>query len=561
MPRHKKRLLSSLAQRLLPRDFPSQSFLAQSFLARRKILRSPSRKLAFTLKCIFALTIFSLITLPSKVTAQEITINHSFDAISTLWLLIASALVFFMNAGFAMLETGFCRTRNAISVLAKNLVVFCVATFAFWLFGFRFMFGDGGNAFFGPIGLLLDFPFPTPSVPNPFPPGFEALAFAWEGRSFSALFFFQLVFAGTTATIVSGAVAERIKFWAFILFSFVLVGLIYPLTGHWIWGNGWLALSPIQFRDFAGSTVVHSVGGVAALVGACLLGPRQGKFGYSARSNQIIAREDPDKFQPYSLSLATLGCLILWLGWFGFNGGSTARLEYVPHILTTTFFAASAGGVGAVIFSPFATDQKARLSSIINGILGGLVGITASSAYVSIGIAIIIGALSSLLVLITEKQLAYWKIDDPVGAIPVHLVCGGWGTLAVGLFASSSSSEYQLDNYRRIAQVLYQILGWASVSITVGILSLLTWLTVGLVLYCSAPDDERISKRQLVEKMHTEKMRTERELNADNKLTYTASSAPREDISAIAYWFYICRQGLRIPAILEEQGKEPTLAD
>jgi len=483
-----------------------------------------------------AITLFAVILTPGKAIAQEITINHSFDVVGTLWLIIASALVFFMNAGFAMLETGFCRTRNAINVLAKNLVVFCVATFAFWLFGFRFMFGDSSSAIVGPIGWMVHFPFPTSAVPNPFPMGFETLASVWEGRSFSALFFFQLVFAGTAATIVSGAVAERIKFWAFILFSFILVAFIYPLVGYWVWGGGWLSAYPIQFRDFAGSSVVHSVGGMAAFVGAALIGPRQGRFGYSATDNSFSEKEDAERFQPYSLSFATLGCLILWLGWFGFNGGSTVRLEYVPHILTTTFFAAAAGGLGAIVFSPFATDQKARLSSIINGILGGLVGITASSAYVSIGISVVVGAVSALLVLISEKRLRYWNIDDPVGAIPVHFICGGWGTLAVGLFASSSSSEYQLDNYRRVTQVLYQLFGWLGISLTVGLLSLLAWLAVGSLLYLSSPARERVSKVQLEQMTNT------------------------PDMSPVAYAFYLCRQGLRIPVALEEQGQEPTLA-
>lgn len=517
--------------------------LAIPSIFQRVNIQRLNSSLNLPLKCLIALTVFFLIIIPSGASAQEITINHSFDVVGTLWLVIASSLVFFMNAGFAMLETGFCRTRNAINVLAKNLVVFCVATFAFWLFGFRFMLGDSNSAVVGSIGWLIDFPFPSPSVPNPFPVGFETLAAVWEGRSFSALFFFELVFAGTAATIVSGAVAERIKFWAFILFSFVLVGFIYPLTGYWIWGGGWLSAYPIQFRDFAGSTVVHSVGGIAAFVGAALLGPRHGKFGYSAVSDTLAEQEDPQRFQPYSLSFATLGCLILWLGWFGFNGGSTTRLEYVPHILTTTFFAAAAGGIGAVVFSPFATDQKARLSSIINGILGGLVGITASSAYVGIGISIVIGAVSALLVLVTAEYLARWKIDDPVGAIPVHFICGGWGTLAVGLFASTSSSEYQLENYRRITQVLYQLFGWLSVSLIVGLLSLLAWSAIGIALYFSSPSSERTSKQQL------ERIQAA----ADGEQTNVRS------VSTIAYWFYLCRQGLRIPAGLEEQGQEPTL--
>ncbi len=505
----------------------------------RKLLRNALASVSFN-ACL-ALSVILLLVFASKSVAQETAIANTFDPVGTIWLLIAAALVFFMNAGFAMLETGFCRTRNAINVLAKNLIVFCIATFAFWLFGFRFMFGDSTSAVIGQIGFLVDFPFPSASVPNPFPPGFRNLAIAWPGRSFAALFFFQLVFAGTAATIVSGAVAERIKFWAFILFSFLLVGFIYPIAGYWVWGGGWLSSVPIQFRDFAGSTVVHSVGGIAALIGALIVGPRQGKFGYQANTQKFVAVEDAKRFQPYNLSLATLGCLILWLGWFGFNGGSTASLEYVPHILTTTFFSAAAGGLGAVIFSPFATDRKARLYSIINGILGGLVGITASSAYVSIGIAVVIGAVSGLLVLYAENRLTDWRIDDPVGAIPVHLVCGGWGTLAVGLFASSSSSEYQIDNYRRVSQVLYQVVGWISVSATVATLSFIAWTCVGLLLYISSPSSERISKQQL------EKIKT----------SYVTTN--RTKVSLLTYLLHISRLGLRVPIEMEEKGAAPAI--
>lgn len=474
-----------------------------------------------------------------KAIARDANVSD-FDATGTLWLVIAAALVFFMNAGFAMLETGFCRTGNAVNVLAKNLIVFCISTFAFWLFGFRFMFGDSSHSLFGQLGLLIDFPFPSESVANPFPAGFENLRSQWSGRSFPALFFFQLVFAGTSASIVSGAVAERLKFWAFLLFSFVLVGFIYPLVGYWIWGGGWLSALPLQFRDFAGSTVVHTVGGTAALVGAILTKPRQGKFGYDATKNSFIGREDPTRFAPHSLSLATLGCLILWLGWFGFNGGSTVHLEYVSHILTTTFFSASAGGVGAIIFSPFITDKKARLSSIINGILGGLVGITASSAYVGIGLAVIIGASSGLFVLLAEKCLEKWRIDDPVGAIPVHLVCGGWGTFAVGLFGNPSSREYQLENYSRIAQTFYQAFGWCSICLIVGILSFVAWISIGVLLYALSPKTEVVYQ-------------------ASKKIIRRHYSPNYREIGFIPYLMFISNKGLRVPLLLEEEGGTPTL--
>ncbi|MEL7333169.1 MAG: ammonium transporter [Cyanobacteria bacterium J06560_2] len=465
---------------------------------------------------------------------------NGFDAVATLWLMTAAALVFFMNAGFAMLETGFCRTGNAVNVLAKNLIVFCIATAAFWLFGFRFMLGDSASTLLGPMVFAVDFPFPTAAVPNPFPDGFETLRSSWAGRSFAALFFFQLVFAGTAATIVSGAVAERIKFWGFILFSFVLVAFIYPLVGYWVWGSGWLASETIQFRDFAGSTVVHSVGGVSALVGAWVLQPRQGRFGYDVASNGFTRLEKPNRFAAYSLSLATLGCLILWLGWFGFNGGSTTQLAYVPHILMTTFFSAAAGGIGAVVFSPFITDQKARLTSIINGILGGLVGITAASAYVSASNAVLIGAFSGLIVLWAEKRLIHWRIDDPVGAIPVHLACGGWGTVAVGLFASPASSEYQLQHYSRFLQTGYQLFGWVSVCISVALLSLMAWLGIGILLYALSPKSQKISRAQI-----------KRLGDSDAALAWLPKSC--------RCVLHLSRQGLRVPLPLEETGGTPTV--
>ena len=492
-------------------------------------------------KCQFSLLslVTLLLILGDKAIAQGVT-QGDFNVVDTLWLLITGSLVFFMNAGFAMLETGFCRTRNAVNVLAKNLIVFCIATIAFWLFGFRFMFGDSDSTVIGPIEFFLNLPFPSGVDLNPFPEGFDNLSSSWEGRSFASLFFFQLVFAGTAATIVSGAVAERIKFWAFILFSFVLVGFIYPLAGYWVWGGGWLASVPIQFRDFAGSTVVHSVGGIAALLGAWLLKPRRDKFGYDPVDDSFSGEEDSARFKPHNLSLATLGCLILWLGWFGFNGGSTSNLAYVPHIIATTLFAAAAGGGAAVLFSPFVTAQKVSLSSIINGILGGLVGITASSAYVDIVNAGIIGAISGLLVLMGESLLKFLKIDDPVGAVPVHLICGFWGTLAVGIFASPNSSEYQLENYNRLTQTLYQFLGWSIVVFVVGILSLIAWISIGILLHYLVQGSEKTSR---------ERMKGIRRSHAQDYGLF----------GSIIDLFQIGRQGIRVSVEMEEQGGDATV--
>lgn len=443
---------------------------------------------------IFLLTVTFLIVVSSQALAQVPTdplpiSTELFSAINTTWMLIAALLVFFMNAGFAMLEAGICRTENATNVLAKNLIVFCVAATAFFIFGFRFMFGDSDNPVFGQLGIFVDSLFPSEVNLNPFPQGFENLRAFWDNRSFAAIFFFQLSFAGTTATIVSGAVAERIKFWGFILFSFVLVGFIYPLVGYWVWGDsGWLA-STLNFHDFAGSTVIHCVGGTAALAGAWLLRPRHGKFGYDSQTESFSYGEEIEKFEPCNPGFTTLGCLILWVGWFGFNGGSTRFLDYVPHVIITTMFASTTGGLAILLYSPLVTGYKVKLSSIINGILGGLVSITASSAYVDILGACIIGAVGGILVLIGESLLQsnLLRIDDPVSAVSVHLLCGFWGTVAVGIFAQGFSREF--NSAHTIAQqTLYQFLGCSCIIITTFLLSLLAWMAIGLFLYYLNPD-------------------------------------------------------------------------
>ncbi|MDV3349863.1 ammonium transporter [Leptothoe sp. LEGE 181152] len=435
-----------------------------------------------------------VIAISPQTLAQELTpeiplTTELFSGINTIWMLIAALLVFFMNAGFAMLEAGICRTENATNILAKNLIVFCVSATAFFVFGFRFMFGDSGNPIFGQLGIFVDSLFPSAANVNPFPQGFENLRTFWGNRSFAAIFFFQLSFAGTAATIVSGAVAERIKFWAFILFSFVLVGFIYPLVGYWVWGeNGWLA-STLNFHDFAGSTVIHCVGGAAALVGAWLLKPRDGKFGYDAETGSFpYGEEEEEIFRPCNPGFTTLGCLILWVGWFGFNGGSTRFLDYVPHVIITTMFASTAGGLAILFYSPLVTGYKVKLSSIINGILGGLVSITASSAYVDILGACIIGAVGGILVLVGESVLEsnLMRIDDPVSAVPVHLFCGAWGTIAVGLFAQGFSREFN-SVYSAAQQTLYQCLGCGCIIAVTCLLSLLAWAMIGLFLYYLRP--------------------------------------------------------------------------
>ena len=400
-------------------------------------------------------------------------------AIDTLWLIIAGSLVFFMNAGFAMLEAGLCQTRNATNILAKNLVVFCVSVFAFWVVGFGLMFGNG-NAWIGNTGFFVR-AF-APPLQDSFNVGFDSLEVLYPGLSLMVVFFWQLVFAGTTATIVSGAMAERVKFWAFFWFSFLLVAIAYPITGRWVWHpNGWLATN-FNFLDFAGSTVVHSVSGMAGLVGAMLIGPRRGWLGYNpdeARGYRFCA--DTQQFGYYNLSLSTLGCLILWLGWLGFNGGSVRTLIDAPHVIITTMLAGSAGGVFVLLLRGL-RGQKPGLPLFIDGILGGLVSISASSMYVSLAVATLIGAASSIWIIAIEGLLKRLRVDDPVGAIPVHLGCGVWGTIAAGLFANELTSyiDRPID---RLEQVFSQITGIVAVNGTILVLSLIFWLVIGLIIH------------------------------------------------------------------------------
>jgi Amt family ammonium transporter len=371
--------------------------------------------------------------------------------LNTIWVLIAAILVIFMNAGFCMLETGFCRQKNAVNVLTKNLIVFALATIAYWAIGFSLMFGQG-NGWIGTGGWFLGSTDPATYGQKPFP----------EGLPIAVLFLFQVAFAGTSATIVSGAVAERIKFVDFLIFSVLLVGISYSITGHWIWGGGWL--SQIGFKDFAGSTAVHAVGGWAALVGAALLGPREGKY-RGGKTNALPG---------HNMSIATLGCLILWIGWFGFNPGSTlAVTQDVPYIAVTTNLAAAAGGITATFVS-WLKDGKPDLSMIINGILAGLVGITAGCDGVSYWGAVIIGAIAGTIVVYFVAFFDKLRIDDPVGATSVHLVCGIWGTLAVGLF----NKEVGLFYTGGFNQLGIQIVGILAVGAFTVVFSLLAWMVL-----------------------------------------------------------------------------------
>ncbi len=344
-------------------------------------------------------------------------------ALDTLWVLVAGFLVFFMNLGFAMVESGLCRVKNTVNILAKNFIVFGVSSLAFYSIGFGLMFGNG-NPFWGMEGLFaLTGPDTSPATGDAYKGAYAALS--WTGVPLAAKFFFQLVFCGTAATIVSGAVAERIKFKAFIFFTILIAMVIYPIGGHWIWGGGWLA--ELGMFDFAGSTVVHSVGGWSALAGILLLGPRLGKYKPDGSPKPIYG---------HNLSIATLGVFVLWFGWFGFNPGSTMALnpDAIAHIAVTTNSAAAAASISATL-TAWLLLGKPDLSMILNGCLAGLVAITAPCAFVSIPASVLIGLLSGVLVVLSVIFFDKIKIDDPVGALSVHLVNGIFGTLSLGLFA------------------------------------------------------------------------------------------------------------------------------
>ncbi|MEM6255524.1 MAG: ammonium transporter [Cyanobacteria bacterium P01_D01_bin.156] len=385
-------------------------------------------------------TCLALLCLSSSAFAQPLTAGEVQAVLDNIWVIIAAVLVIFMNAGFAMVETGFCRRKNSINILSKNLIVFACASLAFWAVGFAWMFGEG-NPLIGIAPLFVS------GSANDYGLGDSTL-------TIPTFFLFQAAFAGTAATIVSGVVAERIRFRAFIIFSVLLSGIAYPITGHWVWGNGWLG--SLGFIDFAGSTVVHSVGGWAALLGAVVLGPRLNRYQFG---NSLTPMPG------HNLSLAMLGCMILWIGWFGFNPGSALAADLsVPYIAVTTNLAAAAGLVSGLLISQVRFGNP-DLSIAINGVLGGLVAITASCDSVSYTSAVIIGGIAGVLIVFAVNLFDLLKIDDPVGALSVHLVCGIWGTLAVGIFSQSAS----------FMQFVIQLIGVVVIGVFTLILSGLFW--------------------------------------------------------------------------------------
>jgi Amt family ammonium transporter len=340
---------------------------------------------------------------------------------NNVWMMLAAALVFIMHLGFALLETGLTRAKNTVNILFKNTFIVCAGILTYYICGFNLMYPGEFNGVIGFGGFGL-----------PIPDNGLTTGYADGGYTYWTDFLFQAMFAATAATIVSGAVAERVKLKSFMVFTTFFVAIVYTVAGSWKWGGGWL--DGIGFYDFAGSTLVHSVGGWGALMGILFLGPRLGKYGKDGRVNPIPGSSMPS---------ATMGVFLLWLGWFGFNGGSVLSADpaLTSFVLVTTCLAAAAGGIGAMIAYSF-VSSKPDLSMALNGILAGLVGITAGADVINPLPAILVGAIAGGLVVFSVIAFDKIKIDDPVGATSVHLSCGIWGTLAVGIF--STNPEHSL---------------------------------------------------------------------------------------------------------------------
>lgn len=386
-------------------------------------------------------------------------------AIDTIWVLIATVLVFFMQAGFAMVETGFTRAKNAGNIIMKNLMDFSVGSVVFWVIGFSIMFGLDQNGLVGEINF------------------FTTSAYEHLGLNIPlyAFLIFQTVFCATAATIVSGAMAERTKFISYLAYSFVISAFIYPVVGHWIWGGGWL--SSLGFHDFAGSTVVHSLGGWAALMGAWIIGPRIGKYNEKGESKVI---------KGHSLTLGALGVFILWFGWFGFNPGSTlSGTDYnsISHIFITTNLSAATAAIVAMIFSWF-RYKKPDVSMTLNGALAGLVAITAGCDIVSPLGAVLIGIIAGFVIILgIEFVDVKLKIDDPVGAVAVHGVSGAVGTMLVGFFATEGGLFYGGG----LELLRVQMIGIIAVAIWTLSTSFILFKTINLIIGLRVTDEEEIN--------------------------------------------------------------------
>ncbi|AEJ19791.1 ammonium transporter [Gracilinema caldarium] len=419
---------------------------------------------------LFLAVLFFLVTVAGF--AEE-SIESITAAMDMIWLVLTGALVFFMQAGFALVETGLTRAKNATNIIMKNLMDFCLGSIAFWMIGWGFMYG--ADKLGGLIGFSDFFKGPM------------------GDPTFYRDWFFQVVFAATAATIVSGAMAERTQFKSYLIYTVFISALIYPVSGHWIWGGGWL--SELGFHDFAGSTVVHSVGGWAALMGAIVLGPRTGK--YVKAEGKVVVKALPG----HNIPLAALGVFILWFGWYGFNPGSTLSgiSTDIARVAVTTTLAASAGAVAAMIVSWF-WFKKPDASMTMNGVLAGLVAITAPCAVVSPGAAVVIGLLAGLLVVLSVEFIdKVLKIDDPVGAVSVHMVNGVFGTLAVGIWGNVDGVAVGVLHGGGFHQLGVQALGVLTVGLWASVLSLLLFLAIKAVVGLRVTEKEELMGLDITE--------------------------------------------------------------
>jgi ammonium transporter, Amt family len=393
----------------------------------------------------------------ADVAAFQASPGYTLFTTNNLWMMLCTGLVFIMHLGFATVETGLTQSKNTVNILFKNTLIPCIGLLTYALMGFNLMYpgADFAGKWFGFAGFGVSVPDEVAGLTDVYNAGYTY----WTD------FLFQGMFAATAATIVSGAVAERIKLSSFMIFSVLFVSISYPITGMWKWGNGWLNTMEVPFYDFAGSTLVHSVGGWGALAGVLLLGPRMGKF----RDGKI------HPIPGHSMPLATIGVFLLWLGWFGFNGGSvlSAAPGAVSLTLMTTCLAAAAGGVAAALAS-WVVLKKPDLSMALNGILAGLVGITAGADQMTAMSSVIIGAISGVLVFFSVILFDKLKIDDPVGALSVHLVCGIFGTLAVGIFGAKAGGAQLMAQLKGIAAIgvftfLFAYIVFLVLKVTIGI--------------------------------------------------------------------------------------------
>jgi len=394
--------------------------------------------------------------------------------LDNIWVLIAAVLVIFMQAGFALVEAGLTRAKSVANIMMKNLMDFCVGVLAFAAFGFAIAFGTG-NDLFGTAGWFLGDNVAT-----------NYLAESYPNLTLPTFFIFQVAFAATAATIVSGAMAERTKFRSYFVYSFLITALVYPVIVHWTWGGGWLAQLDTPYVDFAGSSIVHMVGGVAALMGVLFLGPRIGKYGPDGKPRAIPG---------HSIPFAIIGVFILFIGWFGFNPGSQlAADDAVPAIAVTTLLAGVAGGVMATL-AVWLKTGKPDVAMAGNGVLAGLVGITAGCAAVNNLGAVIIGALAGIIVVFAVFGFDRIRIDDPVGAISVHGVCGAFGTLAVGLFATDGGLFYGGG----ADQLVTQVIGVVAIAAFTAVAMAIVFALIKAVLGLRVPEDEEIAGLDVVE--------------------------------------------------------------